>query len=102
VAYRIEVTDISDEWGGGHEFSERGGYLGARRVQVDSHPPGETPGSPWLILAHEIGGAVAEAYGGVHAWGGVRGENAARRIAGCPLRRTEGRSLLNPDRCDAP
>jgi RHS repeat-associated protein len=99
--FRIEVTDIDDLNGGGHEENMAGGYMGAYRVQVDSNPPSETPGSTWIILAHEIGGAVARSQFGFHWWGGVRAENAARRIAGCPIRRFEGGNIFKTT-CRAP
>jgi hypothetical protein len=97
--FRIEVAEIDDNFGGGHEEDMKGGYRGAYSIQVNRTQPEQSPGSPWIILAHEIDGAVARSQFGVHAWGALRAENAARRIAGCSLRRLEGSDFFS--KCDS-
>jgi hypothetical protein len=92
VTYEIELADFPDTWGGGRELKNGSTY----RILVDSDPgPGVLFTQP-VVLAHELGGAQRRRHGGVHFVGALAGENAARRIAGCKIRRLEGQSWLNP------
>jgi hypothetical protein len=87
VTYLIELADVDNDWGGGRERDmEGGGY----RIQVDSDPGEDVSFSKPVVLAHELGGALNRRRGGYHWSGGLWGENAARRIAGCRLRLLEG------------
>lgn len=92
--YRIEVSDFTDDWGGGKEdeMEDGKGFV----VRVDSNPGPEVARARWIDLAHELGGAQGERHGKAHWRGSLAGENAARRIAGCSLRHFEARTWLNP------
>jgi RHS repeat-associated protein len=57
-----------------------------RLVQVTDQPSLYTSMSPWMALAHELGGAQSSVRDGSHDRPSVRAENAARTIVGCKLR----------------
>jgi RHS repeat-associated protein len=69
--------------GGGLESSDG---PGRRLIQVTNQPSQYTSMSPWMALAHELGGAQSSVRGGRHNRAAVRAENAARTIVGCEHR----------------
>jgi RHS repeat-associated protein len=71
------------ENGGGLESADG---PGRRLIEVTHQPSPFTSMSPWLGLAHELGGAQSSARGGRHQRPSVRAENAGRTMVGCAHR----------------
>jgi RHS repeat-associated protein len=91
--YTIIVTELDEEFtGGGIETTDpENRHL--HLIQVDGNrQTNSVHMSPWILLAHELGGAA----GWGHAIPALRAENQARTIAGCGLRFGEGTHLF-PD-----
>ena len=87
VEYVVQFTQMSDaelrETGGGREVCHAS--MSVCSIQISTG--GSLPG-PLTTLAHEAGGAWGSRRGIDHygMTGGVKWENAARRLFGCDLR----------------
>lgn len=97
--YLVVVGVLDDETGGGVEEAMPG-RPGWRVATID---PSQSPydphqsvsASPWILLAHELGGARSMSMGESHDRGSVRAENGARMIVGCRKRGWHN-SIFNP------
>jgi RHS repeat-associated protein len=83
--YYLYVADMSttfeERTGGGDE--EPAGD-GGRDIRVDTNPQTRHVRiAPWIIFAHELGGAVGRRRGRYHADAAPEAENAARTLADC-------------------
>jgi len=78
--YSIEAIDLNAD-GGGNEAPDPSNP-NRHLIQID---PDGAPGqkaSPWIILAHELGGAMQPRWM-PHAVGSLQAENLARNVVGC-------------------
>jgi hypothetical protein len=88
IVYGIEAIDLNSDGGGteGRDPSNHDRYL----IQIDPDGYSGQKSSPWIILAHELGGAVGRPG---HAIPAIQAENLARNVAGCWPRWGHGTDL---------
>jgi RHS repeat-associated protein len=87
TTYTLDIRNFPDEYeiatGGGDEDNDGPGRF---IIRVDNHKDTDyMKNSPWINLAHELGGAVARRHGKFngHFRGSLAAENAARTLVGC-------------------
>jgi uncharacterized protein RhaS with RHS repeats len=88
--YVVTAAVLSDDSGGGEEnpIAGRASWWAATidPSQDPYNPNQQVSASPWILVAHELGGARARSLGNSHASGSIPAENGARMIAGCRKR----------------
>jgi RHS repeat-associated protein len=88
--YVVTAGVLPDNSGAGIEVAVpgRAGWWAAivDPSQSPNNPRQEVSASPWILVAHELGGARSRSLGGGHAAGSIPAENGARMIAGCRKR----------------